>query len=205
MWGKFTALACWRDVTALLQPAIGSSGVAVEDAGDRSSDAVVTFLIGGPLPIIIWDPEKKTRRVVHMRWGTPDSHDWRRPRLIHGRAETIEAKEPFRTPFHAGQRGIVVCRTFNEGVKVMPSGKTETRTTIPREAQPRGFAFVWRQFDVAGQPIPLQACVMVTAPANELLRRTLKAREKEPRMPAILEDEAWSTWLGEDNAPPTAA
>ena len=37
------------------------------------------------------------------------------------------------------------------------------------------------------------------SPAN------VQAREKEPRMPAILEDEAWSTWLGEDNAPPTAA
>lgn len=192
MCGEFTALACWREVTALSQPASGS-------------DALVTFRIGGPLPVIIWDSEMKIRRVVHMRWGTPDPHDWRRPKLIHGRAETIEAKEPFRTPFHAGQRVIVVCRTFNEGDNVMSSGKTETRTTNPPEALPRGFAFVWRQFDVAGQPIPLQACVMVTVPANELIRRTVKARDKDPRMPAILEDDAWSTWLGEDGVPPTAA
>ena len=41
--------------------------------------------------------------------------------------------------------------------------------------------------------------------AGALIQRTLKAREKDPRMPAILEDDAWSTWLGEDNAPPTAA
>jgi putative SOS response-associated peptidase YedK len=48
------------------------------------------------------------------------------------------------------------------------------------------------------------ACVMVTVPANELIRRTIKSQEEDPRMPAILEDEAWSTWLGEDNAPSAA-
>ena len=51
----------------------------------------------------------------------------------------------------------------------------------------------------------MQACVMVTVPASELIRRRAKAREKYPRMPAILEDDAWSTWLGEDNVPPEEA
>jgi hypothetical protein len=32
-------------------------------------------------------------------------------------------------------------------------------------------------------------------PANELIRRTIKSQEDDPRMPAILEDDAWSTWL----------
>ena len=49
------------------------------------------------------------------------------------------------------------------------------------------------------------ACVMVTVPANELIRRTIKPLEEDPRMPAILEDDEWSTWLGEDNASPAAA
>jgi putative SOS response-associated peptidase YedK len=207
MRGEFTPLACWCEVIAFSPLLSGSGGVAVEDAGDRSSDAVVTFRIGGPLLVIIGDSEEKAHRVVHMRWGTPDSRDWRQPRLIHGRAETIEAKEPFRTPFHAGQRGIVVGRTFSDGDEATPAGKTEIQlwTTNPREARPRGFAFVWRRFDVPGQPRPMQACVMVTVPANALIQRTLKAREKDPRMPAILEDDAWSTWLGEDNAPPPDA
>jgi putative SOS response-associated peptidase YedK len=30
-------------------------------------------------------------------------------------------------------------------------------------------------------------------------------RRDDPRMPAILEDDAWSTWLGEDGATPTVA
>ena len=75
----------------------------------------------------------------------------RRPRPIHGRAETIDSKEPFRIPFHGGQRGIVVFRTFNEGEEVVkPSGRTETRqwTIDPRDGQPRGFAFVWNRFTI---------------------------------------------------------
>ena len=46
---------------------------------------------------------------------------------------------------------------------------------------------------------------MVTVPANDLICRTIKSREDDPRMPAILEDEAWATWLGENDATPEAA
>jgi putative SOS response-associated peptidase YedK len=49
------------------------------------------------------------------------------------------------------------------------------------------------------------ACVMATVPANALIRDTIKAAEEDPRMPAILEDDAWSTWLGEEGAAPAAA
>ena len=49
------------------------------------------------------------------------------------------------------------------------------------------------------------ACVMVTVPANDLIRRTIKMQEDDPRMPAILEDKAWPAWLGEDGATPAAA
>lgn len=41
----------------------------------------------------------------------------------------------------------------------------------------------------------------VTVPANELIRRTIKPGEEDPRIPAILEDEeAWATWFGERSA-----
>jgi putative SOS response-associated peptidase YedK len=114
------------------------------------------------LPVIVWDPEARARRVAKMRWGFPDPRDWRRPRPIHARSETIDAKEPFRTPFHAVQRGIVVFRTFNEGEEVVkPSGRTETRqwTVDPQAGQTRGFAFVWRRFEIPDLPVPMLACV----------------------------------------------
>ena len=46
---------------------------------------------------------------------------------------------------------------------------------------------------------------MATVPASELIRRSVKSAEDDPRMPAILEDDGWSTWLGEDSATPTVA
>ncbi|MEK7994670.1 MAG: hypothetical protein AAB403_12770 [Planctomycetota bacterium] len=107
MCGKFTALASWSEVVAFSQPLTESGGGGEgSDDGEGSNDAIVTYRVGGPVPVIIWDAEARARHVVRMRWGVPDPRDWRRPRPIHARSETIEAKEPFRTPFHAGQRGI---------------------------------------------------------------------------------------------------
>jgi putative SOS response-associated peptidase YedK len=202
MCGKFTAMASWENVVDFSQPLTNDGG---EGGGD---DEVVTYRVNTMLSVVIWDAETRVRRIVRMRWGFPDPSDWRRPRPIHGRAETIDKREPFRTPFHAGRRGIVVFATFNEGEAVeKPSGKTETRqwTIDPADRMPRGFAFVWDRFEVIGLPAPMLACVMVTVPANELIRREIMAREEDPRMPAILADDAWSTWLGEDGATPEAA
>lgn len=51
---------------------------------------------------------------------------------------------------------------------------------------------------------------MVTVPANDLILRTIKPLEAEPRMPAILDDAGggdavWATWLGEYGATADAA
>ena len=214
MCGKFTAQASWREVVAFSQPLSADGGRDAGGDGDgegaAGADGIVTYRVGAAVPVIVWDAEAGRRRVVPMRWGFPDPRDWRRPRPIHARSETIDQKEPFRTPFHAGQRGIVVFRTFNEGEEVTKSsGATATRqwTIDPRDGQPRGFAFVWRRYAIEGQPEPLPFCVMATVPANELIRRTIKGGEDDPRMPAILEDgdPAWSTWLGESGADAMAA
>ena len=93
------------------------SGGAEDASG--SNDEIITHRVNGMLPVIVWElPRLQRRRVVPMRWGLPHPKDWRRPQPIHARAETVEAIEPFRKAFHAGQRGIVVFRTFNEGEEV---------------------------------------------------------------------------------------
>jgi hypothetical protein len=65
-----------------------------------------------------------------------------------------------------------------------------------QDGQPRGFAFVWRRFEMPELPVPMLACVMATVPGNARIRRTIKSREEDPRIPAILDDAAWSTRLG---------
>jgi putative SOS response-associated peptidase YedK len=206
MCGKFTSQASWREVFDFSQPLTSGGGGG---EGDGGADEVVTYRVGSQLPVIVWDAEAGRRRIVPMRWGFPSPRDWRRPQPIHARSETVDIKEPFKTPFHAGQRGIVAFRTFNEGKQVeKPSGATETQqwTIDPQDGQPRGFAFVWRRFEIKDLPAPMLACVMATVPASELIRRSINGEEEDPRMPAILEDfSVWPTWLGEDGATPAAA
>lgn len=95
---------------------------ATGGGGDEGTpDETVAYRVGGPLPVIVWDSEADTRRVVPMRWGFPDSKDWRRPRPIHARADTVDERQAFRSPFLDGQRGIVIFRTFNEGEEAQTS------------------------------------------------------------------------------------
>jgi putative SOS response-associated peptidase YedK len=199
MCGKFTAMASWREVVEFSQP-LGQA--------QSGCDEEVTYGVAWPLPVIVWDRETGRRRVVPMRWGFPHAKDLRRPQPIHARSESIDTTRAFGDAFAAGQRGIVVFKTFNEGEEVTKSdGKTQTVqwTIDPRDGRPRGFAFVWRRFMLADLPQPMLACVMVTVPANKLLRDTILKHDPEPRMPAILEDADWATWLGETNATPDQA
>ena len=178
MCGKFTAMYSWRQVHEFSQPLTVPA-----------DDDVVTYRPMTNLPVIVYDKETGTRRVVPMRWGFPHRSNPNRPDPIHVRSETIDEKPTFKDAFLNGQRGIVVMQTFNEG-KELPNGKTEQWTINPGDGIPRGFAFLWRRFDIAGLPTPMLACVMATVPPNKLIA------EITDRMPAILEPEDWAKWLG---------
>ena len=110
------------------------------------------------------------------------------PKHIHARGETIDTTKAFAPAFLDGQRGIVVMRTFNEAPDV--PGPTIQHTITPGELGAIGIAFIWRQFDVPEIAATMPACVMVTVPANQLIR-TLPT----DRMPAVLADEDWDMWL----------
>jgi putative SOS response-associated peptidase YedK len=131
--------------------------------------------------------------VVPIRWGFPDPSDWRRPRPIHARAETVDTVPTFAGALQDGQRGIVLVDSFNEAPD---SGEQHTITP----AGPIGIAFVWRRFEVASLPMPLLACVMVTVPASELI-----AGLPTDRMPAVLAPGDWAQWLGEEHVATVAA
>jgi len=129
-----------------------------------------------------------------MRWGFPHPKNPGIPQPIHARSETIDTTPAFADAFRFGQRGIVLIRSFNEG-RELENGKTEQHTITMGDVNAAGLAFVWRSFDL-GLPLPLNACVMVTVPANKLI-----AALPTSRMPAVLAEEDWGKWLGEEDAP----
>lgn len=176
MCGKFTAMASWSQVVAFSQP------LTVE--ADRS----IAYRVMSNVPVIVFDGGQ--RYVMPMRWGFPDPRDWRRPRPIHARGETIDSTPAFAQAFRDGQRGILLVESFNEAPE---SGEQHTV-----ETGPAGIAMLWRRFEANGGA--LLAAVMVTVPANRLL-----AGLPTDRMPAILAEEDWATWLGENDATPQAA
>lgn len=178
MCGKFTAKARWSEIVDLAW-----SDPPADD------DPVIAYRVMSKVPVIV--AHEGRRLVVPMRWGFPDPADWRRPRPIHARGETVDSVPAFAPAFHDGQRGIVLVETFNEAPD---SGAQHVITP----AEPVGIAFVWRRFQVAEQT--LLACVMVTVPANALI-----AGLPTDRMPAILAASDWAAWLGEGGAGPQAA
>jgi putative SOS response-associated peptidase YedK len=188
MCGKFTAMASWSEVVDF-SDALSASG------GAESNDQPVTFKVMSQLPVIIFDREQGKRRVVPMRWGFPRRGNWRSPDPIHARAETIDSKPTFADAFRDGQRGIVIVKTFNEAPDL--PGPTIQHTITPGDLPAVGIAFLWRRFEIAELPAPLIACVMATVPANALI-----AGLPTDRMPAILANEDWATWLGENGASP---
>lgn len=187
MCGKFTAMFSWSEVVAFSQP-LDSGG-----ADDRRGDHEVTYRVVGDVPVIVLDIVTGKRRAVPMRWGFPDPADWKRPRPIHARSESIDTTRAFASAFIDGQRGIVLMKSFNEAPDV--PGPTIQHTITPDAGEILAAAFVWRKFEIAGAPDPFFACVLCTVPANELIRKL-----PTDRMPAFLAKEDWATWLGETPA-----
>jgi putative SOS response-associated peptidase YedK len=149
---------------------------------DLVDDQTEALRVMANLPVIVFDGGE--RMVLPMRWGFPDPKDWRRPRPIHARSETIDTTPAFAAAFRDGQRGIVLAESFNEAPE---SGAQH----IVTPAGPIGLAFVWRRFDISGEP--LFACVMATVPANRLLMGL-----PTDRMPAVIAPEDWAVWLGQE-------
>lgn len=173
MCGKIRARKSWAAT-------VDAAAARADGAGDET----VALRVMADLPVIVFDGGE--RMVLPMRWGFPDPKDWRRPRPIHARAETIDTTPAFAAAFRDGQRGIVLAESFNEAPD---SG--EQHIVMP--AGPIGLAFVWRRFETAGKA--LFACVMVTVPANRLLMGL-----PTDRMPAVIAPEDWMVWLGEEAA-----
>ena len=181
MCGKFTQFASWQEVHAFSQPLVIKAG------GDE-------VVVSTPMRTanIVRLGEAGEREMVSMRWGFAghDDPNPSRPKHMHARAETIDQRPTFAHAF-ATSRGILMVHTFNEGEE-LPNGKTRQWVVTPADGQPIAIAVIFEEWH--NGPETLLTFVMVTTPPNALIARITD------RMPAILQREAWATWLGETDA-----
>jgi len=57
MCGKFTALASWSEVVAFSEPLTETGG-----EGEGSNNEIITYRVGGLLPVIVWMPKSVRSR-----------------------------------------------------------------------------------------------------------------------------------------------
>ena len=134
-----------------------------------------------------------------FRWGLVPS--WAKDpsignRMINARAEGISAKAAFGRPL-ARRRCIIPADSFYEW-QVRPSapGAKAKGAKLPwavrrRDGQPMALAGLWELWREGGDPDdePLRTCTIITTAANEALATI------HDRMPVVLPDSAWGTWL----------
>lgn len=195
MCGKFTQDASWTELHALmraLDPEEIRKAAERRASGDGGeADDRVDVATPMRMARIIALDEDGERQLVLMRWGL--IAPWEPGKLvIHARCETIDRLPTFKDAF-TKRRGILVCRTFNEGQEI--GSKTKQFVITPKDGQPIAIAAIWQPATLPnGQPILTFA--MVTTPPNKLIGTITD------RMPAVLQPGDWSKWLGEVPATP---
>ncbi len=110
---------------------------------------------------------------------------------INARIETVQTAASYRGPWKRGQRCAVIASGFYEW-QVQADGKTKQPFYIHLNDQENfAFAGLWDSSRAADAE-PIESCVHITLPANELLARIHNAKQ---RMPAILAEEDRDAWL----------
>jgi putative SOS response-associated peptidase YedK len=181
MCGKFTQMMTWGTLVHLAD---------LVGAREGASEAVTPMRFA----TVIRLDANGARETVRMRWGLVprwEKDPVKGTKFIHARAETLDSKRAFADAF-AKRRGLLVVRTFNEGKEITPR-KTEQHVIMPKDGLPLAIAVVWERW---GEPHAggLDTFAMVTVPANRLIGAIAD------RMPAVIADEDWPKWLGEEPA-----
>jgi putative SOS response-associated peptidase YedK len=190
-------MASWSEV-------VDFADAFTETVSSGGNDQPVGFKVMSMLRVIVWDGEERKRRVIPMRWGYPRRGNWRAPDPIHARSETIDSKPTFAAAFKNAQRGIILVKTFNEGKQISP--KVTEQHTIMLGDEPAGaIAVLYDTFSIPELPASLMACVMVTVPANALIRTLTTEHAESDRMPAFLAKDDWEPWLGQNGSAPEVA
>jgi putative SOS response-associated peptidase YedK len=116
-------------------------------------------------------------------------------RMINARAETLAEKSAFKPSFET-RRCLVPADGFYEWKKLGGGSKPKKQPVFIRRAdhEPLAFAGLWSVWrGPARDQEPLRSLTIVTTTPNAAMS------EIHDRMPVILPQERWATWLDRDN------
>jgi putative SOS response-associated peptidase YedK len=146
---------------------------------------------------IVGNEDEKALELMH--WGLVPS--WAKDisigsRMINARSETLAEKPSFKRAL-ARRRCLVIADGFYEW-QVTPGEKHKQPMYIARsDGAPLAFAALWEIWSPDGDPrrmdLELHSCTIVTCAANA------KIELVHHRMPVVLENADWSTWLDVDD------
>ncbi len=134
-----------------------------------------------------------SRQGIQLHWGLIPS--WARDpdmghRMINARSETVHEKPSFRSAFRQ-RRCLVLADGYYEWEK--KAGDRQAWYFHRQDKQPFAVAGLWESWQGVGQDQPLLSGTILTTVPNEL------SRPIHDRMPVILAEEDYQSWLDPDN------
>jgi putative SOS response-associated peptidase YedK len=149
------------------------------------------------------DDAETSRRLRRLRWGLVPG--WAKDpkvgnRMINVRAETVADKPTFKRLL-ASRRCILPADGFYEWAQFGPEpeagtgGKRQRKQPFyvtTRDGAPLALAGLWTTNNHADPKGPVESCTILTTSANQLMATI------HHRMPVILPEAAWDTWLDPD-------
>ena len=188
------ASVCGRYVQAS-SPELLAERFGVDDVWIDEHAPVYNVAPRAEMPAVRRREERKV--LSSLRWGLVPS--WAKDpkmgdRLINARAEDVADKPAFRTAF-ARRRCLVPADGFYEWQPRPGQKKKQPMFVHRRDGEPMAFAGlweVWRDRNAGEDADWLRTFAIVTTRPNELLAPI------HDRMPVILPESAWDTWLDPD-------
>jgi putative SOS response-associated peptidase YedK len=137
------------------------------------------------------------RRLEALHWGLVPR--WAKDpktgaRMINARAENVAEKNAYKPAFRK-RRCLIPADGFYEWKK-LPGEKRKQPMYLSRpDGKPMAFAGLWEVWRNPNDPDgdELHSCTIITTDANETVAAI------HDRMPVILGEDGWDTWLAEDN------
>jgi putative SOS response-associated peptidase YedK len=136
------------------------------------------------------------RRLAPMHWGLVPI--WAKDpkignKMINARSETLAEKNAYKHAY-SKKRCIIPADGFYEWERIEGQKNKQPWFIHRTDEQPLAFAGLWEAWRGPGRDSDeeLHSCTIITGSPNE------KMAEIHDRMPVILSQDQWSTWLDED-------